>query len=222
MFPVIRRSLLTHWTTNLATAPAVSRLNSTIALHKNGIREEPRITCSSAFITPNSPFTIQIRSFGKKKGKSNDPRQSKEDSDDEDSDDELEDIEVVKGGYTESTAVVASLRLDVVLKTVTTFGRNKVEVAFYEGRIRVNGEKPPKKGMELAVADTIDLILGRNADNDENLDVSRVEIADVPDIASQTGRLKLKVRKYKKLTIANYEKDPYDGAVISTTTDDDK
>lgn len=49
--------------------------------------------------------------------------------------------------------------------------------------------------------------------------VERVEILNVPDIGLNTGKMRVKVRRFRNLQIANYTKDPYDGPAIYIPTE---
>lgn len=78
---------------------------------------------------------------------------------------------------------------------------SKIEVAFYESRIRVNGEKVSKKSHTLNVGDEVDLIKGLSPNNPDFLLVSRVEILS----AKLDGdELEVKLNKFKTLLIDNY------------------
>lgn len=173
-------------------------------------------------LRPNLPVLSQTR--GKKKGRGQQKEESSDDESDADGEDKKgEDDEVVGVGYTDDVLSVASTRIDTVLKTGTHFGRTKVEEAFYENRIRLNGERISKKSHDVVEGDELDIIIGRNQENNDFLDITRVQIKNIPDIASGTGRLKMSIRKFKQLTIANYEGDhEYDGVVINAKDPNDR
>lgn len=44
---------------------------------------------------------------------------------------------------------VQSLRADLLLKSALGIARNKIEAAFYEGKIRINGKKIQKKSVHV-------------------------------------------------------------------------
>lgn len=79
---------------------------------------------------------------------------------------------------------------------------SKIEVAFYENRIRVNGEKVTKKSQTLEVGDEVDLVKGPSPQNSDFLLVSRIEILSVK---FDDNELEVKLRKFKNLLINNYE-----------------
>lgn len=146
--------------------------------------------------------------------------QKKDDEDDEDDSDADVDVddEVVDIGFTDRVIDVNANRFDVILKTAAHVTRASVDQAFFENRIRVNGYCLTKKSEMASEGDVIDLIKGRNMENSDNLDVSRVEIVKLSDIGTNTGRIKMKVRAFKKLTIENYTEDPYEGSLIAGST----
>lgn len=101
---------------------------------------------------------------------------------------------------------VSSLRTDLLLKSALGLARNKVDLAFYESRVRVNGEKIFKKSHRVNVGDEIDVIKGVNNVNPDILNVARVEIISVkPD----EDEICVKMRRFKALQIENYENAPY-------------
>lgn len=75
-------------------------------------------------------------------------------------------------------------------------------MAFYESRVRVNGEKVMKKSHTLQVGDEVDLVKGPSPNNPDFLLISRVEVLS----AKLDGdELEVKLRKFKNLLINNYE-----------------
>lgn len=102
--------------------------------------------------------------------------------------------------YKDIVASIGSMRLDNVLKAGLGISKNKIEVAFYDSKLRLNGIKVLKKSLSVKLGDEADVIIGKNSKNDEFLDVSRVVIRGV----IETERTKVKLRRYKRLTIQNY------------------
>ena len=58
--------------------------------------------------------------------------------------------------------------------------------------------------------DEIDYIRGFNLEHREQLDIIRVNILKVDDKAASSGRVRISFRKTNKLTIPNYERDPFE------------
>lgn len=156
-------------------------------------------------------LTLNQKRFKKgKKGRRQERVEEEEESEDEDEEvDELEGADP-KLGYQDINTTINSMRLDAVAKAGLGFPRAKIEEMFYDGRLRVNGERISKKSELLKEGDEIDAILGLNVENSEMLDVVRCQILKVDDKASSTGRAKVMLRKHGKMVINNYS-DPYTG-----------
>ncbi|OTF75805.1 hypothetical protein BLA29_007757 [Euroglyphus maynei] len=166
----------------------------------------------------SSVHSIQKRYKKKKAGKQPQrPSKQEEDDDEDDSDsdsdsdqdEQMDDTKVV-------TTTVASSRLDAVGKTCFNMARAKIEEGFYNDLIRVNGERVGKKSYEVREGDEIDMIRGFNLEQRDRLDVNRINILKFDDKAASGGRFRISFRKTNKLTIDNYERDPYDGSLFST------
>ncbi|KAK2580273.1 hypothetical protein KPH14_012520 [Odynerus spinipes] len=127
----------------------------------------------------------------------------KEQMDDLESDEEDEEFEVdeSKSKSTIITTKVNSLRVDVVAKAGLGVSRKKIEEAFYDSRIRVNGEKVFKLSAEVKVDDEIDLIRGRSNENTNLLIVSRITVLSIEPISEG---IRLKLSKDKSLLIEEY------------------
>lgn len=125
----------------------------------------------------------------------------------DDSDDENEDESDDDNSGNLYTGYVNSLRVDAVLKAGLGMARNKVETSFYESRIRVNGNKIPKKSYKIGVGDEVDVIKGENMVNNTLLDVSRVVLVSAKE--SEDGdRIIIKMKRFKNLTVEEYP-DPW-------------
>ncbi|XP_072377476.1 mitochondrial transcription rescue factor 1 [Diabrotica undecimpunctata] len=97
---------------------------------------------------------------------------------------------------------VSSLRADSVLKVGLGISRNKLETIFYEGRIRLNGAKIPKKSVSVRENDELDVIKGKQTTNSDFLTISRIVLLG---IKAEEDIIKLKLRRHKSLTVENYE-----------------
>ncbi|KAL7728825.1 hypothetical protein ACLKA6_004176 [Drosophila palustris] len=96
---------------------------------------------------------------------------------------------------------VNSLRADLLLKSGLGMARNKVELNFYESKIRVNGKKLQKKSVQLEVGDEIDVIRGFSQTNPSHLVIARVIILSA---AEREDGLSVHLRRFKSLLIENY------------------
>ncbi|RWS08743.1 putative serine/threonine-protein kinase mps1-like protein [Dinothrombium tinctorium] len=154
---------------------------------------------------------IQKR-FAKKKAKTGNKRA--EESSDEESEEEIdEELEVVKD-YKDIEVEMDSIRLDSVVKRALGLTRHNVESAFYESRIYYNGEKLEKKSVDLNEDDEVDLILGRNQENNDLLDVSRIVIRKIRLSDQKETLFAIKIRRFKRLIVENYE-NPWRGTLIN-------
>ncbi|XP_008468288.1 uncharacterized protein C6orf203 [Diaphorina citri] len=132
---------------------------------------------------------------------------------DDDDDEDIVAIEDDEEGFDSNSSKVmnlkvTSLRTDMVLKSAFQIARNKIEKLFYESRIRVNGYKIYKKSHNVSLGDEIDVVKGFSTVNPKFLSVQRVKILGASN-PTDDEPMTLKIRRYKNLTIDNYEEDPY-------------
>lgn len=93
------------------------------------------------------------------------------------SEDELLAINQKKAKVVETK--VNAMRLDLMIKAGLGISRNKVETAFYDSLIRLNGKKAVKKSAEIAIDDEIIFINADKApENQKLLNVSRLKVLD--------------------------------------------
>lgn len=143
-----------------------------------------------------SNFNIRFKS--KKKQKSNAEIYS-----DDEEEEGGEDDEILGKGIELKTIRVQSLRIDQLFKLAFNVSRTRLEKAFFENRLRVNGEKVKKKAAFAQIGDEVDLIKGPSKENQNLLEVNRIEILSVKPNDTMDGIL-AKVRKSKALVIENY------------------
>ncbi|XP_025424930.1 uncharacterized protein C6orf203 homolog [Sipha flava] len=128
-------------------------------------------------------------------------KRTKNQNDDDSSDDEELDLDMDNSSKLMKFRT-STMRMDAILKHALGKSRNKIEVAFYESRIRVNGEKVTKKSHSVEVGDEIDLVKGPSPNNPDFLLVSRVEVLS----AKLDGdELEVKLKMYKNLLINDYD-----------------
>lgn len=99
---------------------------------------------------------------------------------------------------------VQSLRADLLLKQGIGLARNKIEAAFYENKIRINGKKILKKSVSCKVGDEIDLIKDDVPSNLSHQVVARVEILDT---TANEDSITVKMKRFKSLTIEKYKEN---------------
>ncbi|XP_043258238.1 mitochondrial transcription rescue factor 1 isoform X2 [Colletes gigas] len=138
----------------------------------------------------------------------------KQASEHEDSDeDEDESLEVADYLQTKNSklikATVPSLRLDAIAKVGFGLSRTKIEEAFYNSNIRVNGEKCLKKSVLVKVEDEIDLITGRSPNNSNFLIIHRCIVLS---FKSTSNGIIAKLLRNKSLLIEDYA-NPWNGVI---------
>lgn len=94
------------------------------------------------------------------------------------------------------------MRADLLLKTGVGIARNKIEAAFYENRIRINGKKIAKKSLNCNVGDEIDLIKNDSPVNPNHLVIARIEILSA---TPKENGISVTMRRFKSLTVEKYE-----------------
>ncbi|XP_069830902.1 mitochondrial transcription rescue factor 1 [Dendropsophus ebraccatus] len=172
-------------------------------------------THSSGFLTTSTvkPFLFSVRHKGKKNQKTSNTHSSQEDDDDDDDDEEELDPEDISDyedesvenhnmpkDYKDLEKSVQSFRFDVVLTAGLDMSRNKIEEAFYDGKLRLNGEKLWKKSRAVKAGDILDLIVEENRDTG-TVTVMRTMLKDVLKDRTSTAKFKVLLRRWKKLTI---------------------
>lgn len=115
-------------------------------------------------------------------------------------------------GSTQKEAMVHSLRLDTVAKVAFSLTRQKAEESFYRGELYVNGEKAIKKSQELRENDEIEITRGVNEEDSKLVNILRAQIVYVADKASESGRLRIKLKIWSDLTMPNPALKQADGA----------
>jgi 23S rRNA-/tRNA-specific pseudouridylate synthase len=97
---------------------------------------------------------------------------------------------------------VQSMRADLLLKSGVGIARNKIEAAFYDGRIRLNGKKLMKKSHSCNVGDEIDYIKNESTTNPDHQLISRVEIMSA---TPKDDAISVTMRRFKSLTVEKKE-----------------
>lgn len=169
-----------------------------------------------SLITQGTNQILKVsRRFKKRKGKSLDQTDDKEEEEEEDDDEDLagenpllvDDMLGQEHDGSETIKIeVASLRLDVVAKTVFSMPRSKVEEVFYKGDFYINGKRPGKKSVDVGPGDEIDWVKQVNAEDNRLVDIKRAVILKLPDKTDQMGRMNIQVKRWNYLTIEPYNK----------------
>ncbi|XP_053145961.1 mitochondrial transcription rescue factor 1 [Hemicordylus capensis] len=116
-----------------------------------------------------------------------------------DSEDEFEDDPSVVKDYKDLEKVVQSFRFDMIMKAGLDIARNKVEDAFYNGELRLNGEKLWKKSRSVKVGDTLDFIIGEDKET-ETAVVMRVVLKKASE-KTDTDKYRVVLRRWRNLKV---------------------
>ncbi|XP_069707202.1 mitochondrial transcription rescue factor 1-like [Phaenicophaeus curvirostris] len=156
-------------------------------------------------LSPESISVLPLRNKSSKSSKrSRETLQEEEEEEEEDEDesnleDEFENDPNVVKDYKDLEKVVQSLRYDVILKSGLDIARNKVEDAFYNNELRLNGEKLWKKSRTVKIGDTLDLIVGEDKETGTAV-VMRVVLKKVSD-KTESEKYKVILRRWKSLKV---------------------
>ncbi|XP_054249116.1 mitochondrial transcription rescue factor 1 [Indicator indicator] len=150
-----------------------------------------------------SPEYISVLSRRNKSNKSSNKSrqtvQEEEDEEESDLEDEFENDPNVVKDYKDLEKIVQSLRYDVIMKAGLDIARNKVEDAFYNNELRLNGEKLWKKSRTVKVGDTLDLLVGEDKETGTAV-VMRVVLKKVSN-KTESEKYKVIVRRWKSLKV---------------------
>ncbi|XP_075551011.1 mitochondrial transcription rescue factor 1 isoform X2 [Dermacentor variabilis] len=125
--------------------------------------------------------------------------------DEEEDEDEEEEAESQEYGDNERVAFVSSLRIDSIMKAGINMSKTKVLESFYDGSIRLNGQKVPKKSIQVCIGDEVDHVLGFSAQNPNLMEVDRVTLlATHHDRVTDKGRFQVRLRCQRRLVIEKY------------------
>lgn len=147
-----------------------------------------------------------------KKGKGAKGEEASSDEEDEDSDKEGDDVDPDE--FMDIDFETSSNRLDLAARGGLGIAREKATEGIANGMVRINGLRGNKTD-PVDELDIIEFIKGRNQENPDKLDVIRCQVMHVPDTGTSKGRIKLKFRRWRRMTIDNYKEDPYEGVVMT-------
>ncbi|XP_072264819.1 mitochondrial transcription rescue factor 1 [Pyxicephalus adspersus] len=157
---------------------------------------------------------ISVRHKSKKSQKKNRSGNTEEDEDEDDYDkeeidpedlsdyeDELVEDSSIPKDYKDVEKAVQSFRFDVIFTAGLDISRNKVEDAFYSGKLRLNGEKLWKKSRAVKVGDILDFIVEENREAGTTT-VMRTMLKEVLKEKTSTDKFKVVLRRWKRLTVS--------------------
>ncbi|XP_053314858.1 mitochondrial transcription rescue factor 1 [Spea bombifrons] len=169
-------------------------------------------TNSSSILAQQSGniFINSVRLKSKKSQKGSKSSLQEDDDEEEDpedvsdyEDEPVEDPNIPKD-YKDLEKAVQSFRYDVILSAGLDISRNKVEEAFYNNLLRLNGEKLWKKSRAVKIGDALDLILEQNKET-ETTTVMRVILRSVSDEKTGTEKYKVTLRRWKHLKLTTQD-----------------
>ncbi|XP_056250041.1 mitochondrial transcription rescue factor 1 [Seriola aureovittata] len=132
-----------------------------------------------------------------------------EDEDEKDPEDSDYEDEVVEDpnqpkDYKDVEKWVQSFRYDIIMKAGLDIPRKKIEDAFYDNKLRLNGQKLIKKSKTVKVGDTLDVVLLENQE-DNTVTLMRVIIRGVIGESSSTDKYKVAIRRWKYIQLSKDE-----------------
>ncbi|XP_027022296.1 mitochondrial transcription rescue factor 1 [Tachysurus fulvidraco] len=153
----------------------------------------------------SSPYQqTRCKGYKRKKGQTGNA-QEEEDEEEEDPEasdyeDELQEDPSLPKDFKDQQKAVQSLRFDLVMKTGLDIARHKIEDAFYDHKLRLNGEKLIKKSKTVKVGDTLDLIVEEDKEKDA-VTLKRVVLKKIVGETNNGEKLKVLLRTWKHLQL---------------------
>ncbi|XP_078133086.1 mitochondrial transcription rescue factor 1 isoform X1 [Sander vitreus] len=130
-----------------------------------------------------------------------DEEEDKKDPEDSDYEDELDENPNLPKDYKDMEKYVQSFRYDVIMRAGLDMARNKIEDAFYNNKLRLNGQKLIKKSKTVKVGDTLDLVLSENREKN-TVTLMRVILQRVFSESSTTEKYKVAIRRWKCIELS--------------------
>ncbi|XP_069580018.1 LOW QUALITY PROTEIN: mitochondrial transcription rescue factor 1 [Brachyistius frenatus] len=168
-----------------------------LGCHRPAIRGRDAVRSSSVH---------QLRFKSNKKNASSAVREEDEDEDEKDPEDsDYEDVDPnLPKDYKDIEKYVQSFRYDVIIKAGLDVARNKIDDAFYNNKLRLNGQKLIKKSKSVKVGDILDVVLSENQETNK-VTLMRVVVRRVFGESSTTEKYKVAIRRWKSLELAKDE-----------------
>ncbi|KAJ7341808.1 hypothetical protein JRQ81_007078 [Phrynocephalus forsythii] len=156
---------------------------------------------------PQNVLRIFVRLKSDKKSHKHMKQTVQEESEEEDekeeegnsSEEEFEDDSAAVKDYKDLEKAVTSFRFDMIMKAGLDIARHKVEDAFYNGALRLNGEKLWKKSRAVKVGDTLDLIIGEDKET-ETAVVMRIVLKKASE-KNENDKYNVVLRRWKSLKV---------------------
>ncbi|XP_056446518.1 mitochondrial transcription rescue factor 1 [Gadus chalcogrammus] len=126
------------------------------------------------------------------------------DTEDTDSEDEIEEDPNLPKDYKDLEKFVQSYRYDVILKSGLDMARNKIEDAFYNNKLRLNGQKLIKKSKSVKVGDTLDMVVSESGEGN-TVTLMRVILKKELGESNDGEKYKVALRRWKSLELSKDE-----------------
>ncbi|XP_074516770.1 mitochondrial transcription rescue factor 1 isoform X2 [Sebastes fasciatus] len=133
-----------------------------------------------------------------------DEDEDEKDPEDSDYEDEVDENPNLPKDYKDMEKHVPSFRYDVIMKAGLDMARNKIEDAFYNNKLRLNGQKLIKKNKTVKVGDTLDLVLSENQET-STVTLMRVILRRVFGVSNNTEKHKVAIRRWKCIELPKDE-----------------
>ncbi|KAK0182398.1 hypothetical protein PV327_000542 [Microctonus hyperodae] len=160
----------------------------------------------NALLTPCNLNFVTLRKWKHNKSRKSERTQYDSDEDEPEEDPDIQTIVNYNKNAKILNSTVSSMRIDAIVKASMGLSRNKAEIALYDGKLRINGKIPVKKGVQVGIDDVIDFLQGPCPKNENFLLVTRVTILDAN---LNEDAYKVKMLREKSLTIEKYEDSQY-------------
>ncbi|KAI5611740.1 hypothetical protein C0J50_1381 [Silurus asotus] len=143
----------------------------------------------------------RFKGYKRKKGQAGSAEEEEEeDPEASDYEDELQEDPSLPKDYKDQEKTVHSLRFDLVMKTGLDVARHKIEDAFYDHKLRLNGQKLVKKSKTVKVGDTLDLIIEEDKEKDA-VTLKRVVLKKIVGETKDGEKQKVLLRTWKHLQL---------------------
>ncbi|KAM9477421.1 mitochondrial transcription rescue factor 1 isoform 1-T2 [Clarias gariepinus] len=170
----------------------------------------PLVQRSAALLKPRdasrtSPYQqTRCKGYKRRKGRAGgaegEEEEEEEDPEASDYEDELQEDPALPKDYRDQERALQSLRFDLVMKTGLDIARHKIEDAFYEHKLRLNGQKLIKKSKTVKVGDTLDLIVEEDKEKD-TVTLKRVVLKKIVGETNDGEKQKVLLRSWKHLQL---------------------
>ncbi|XP_041669074.1 mitochondrial transcription rescue factor 1 [Cheilinus undulatus] len=143
----------------------------------------------------------------KKKGAARTEQEEEEEDEEDPEDSDYEDVDEnpnIPKDYKDMEMYVQTFRYDAIMKAGIGMARNKIEDAFYDNKLWLNGQKLIKKSKTVKVGDKLDLLLSQDREKN-TVTLMRVIVRKVFSETSQKDRHKVALRRWKCLELPKDE-----------------